>query len=95
MLSFGSGRTSSAVGWALSSLSAMANTRRQIPSADDPEISTTWCHAVRFFTKEGERDRLLLPDEEEGLFEVSSPHRQALMIAALDTSCRVGELLSL
>jgi len=47
------------------------------------------------FTKEAERDRLILPDEEERLFKAANPHLQSLMIAALATSCRVGELLSL
>ena len=47
------------------------------------------------FTKEAERDRLVLPDEEERLFNAAKPHLQALMVAALETSCRVGELLSL
>src|SRR5262245_21023872 len=47
------------------------------------------------FTHEGERERLILPDEEERLFNAAKPHLQALMIAALETSCRVGELLSL
>jgi hypothetical protein len=40
-------------------------------------------------------DRLILPEEEERLFNVAEPSLQALMIAALETSCRVGELLSL
>lgn len=47
------------------------------------------------FTGEGERDRQVLPDEEGRLFAAANPDLQALMIAARDTACRIGELLSL
>jgi hypothetical protein len=35
------------------------------------------------------------PSEQERLFAAANPHLQALIIAALETACRVGELLSL
>jgi integrase len=47
------------------------------------------------FVREHERERRLLPGEEERLFKAANLHLQALMIAALETGCRVGELLSL
>jgi integrase len=47
-----------------------------------------------FITEPG-RDRRLEPGEWERLFAVAKPHLQALMTAALETSCRVGELLAL
>jgi len=51
--------------------------------------------------REYERDRRLQPalgntkTEEERLFSAASPHLRALIVAALETSCRLGELLSL
>jgi integrase len=56
---------------------------------------------------EAKRERRLVPDvldddgnvkvegEQRRLFAVANPHLQALMTAALETGCRVGELLSL
>ena len=41
------------------------------------------------------RDRRLLPGEERKLLDAAEPHLQALIIAALDSGCRVSELLSL
>lgn len=41
------------------------------------------------------RSRRLAPDEEQRLLQTSSPHLQRLILAALDTGCRRGELLSL
>jgi integrase len=41
------------------------------------------------------RDRRLEPDEETKLLEHAGPHLQRLIIAALESSCRRGELLSL
>jgi integrase len=39
--------------------------------------------------------RRLEPDEETRLLQVSGPHLQRLIMAALETCCRLGELLSL
>jgi integrase len=51
---------------------------------------------VRLATNaETTRERRLDPGDEEKLIAVSSPRMQALVIAALETGCRVGELLSL
>jgi integrase len=53
------------------------------------------------FPKEYERDRRLQPgpgndkSEEERLLAAASPHLRALIVAALETGCRIGELLSL
>jgi integrase len=41
------------------------------------------------------RSRRLAPDEEQLLLHASSPHLQRLILAALETGCRRGELLSL
>lgn len=41
------------------------------------------------------RTRRLEPDEEKRLLEHANPHLYALIVAALETGCRVGELLSL
>ena len=55
---------------------------------------------VRLF-KESERERRLQPggggqrSEEERIVAVANPHLRALITAALETGCRVGELLSL
>jgi integrase len=55
---------------------------------------------VRLF-KEAERERRLMPahgnaaSEEDRLLAAANPHLRALIIAALETGCRVGELLSL
>lgn len=55
---------------------------------------------VRLFS-EAERERRLLPghgeakSEEARLLAVANPHLHALITAALETACRVGELLSL
>ncbi len=63
--------------------------------------------AVIVLAAEAKRERRLEPDvlddkgnikaegEERRLLAVASPHLRALMIAALETGCRVGELLSL
>jgi integrase len=46
---------------------------------------------------EAKRERRLQPahGEQERVFKAAGPHLQALMVAALETACRVGELLSL
>jgi integrase len=44
---------------------------------------------------EAERERRLLPGDEERLLAAANPHLQSVIIAALETGCRVGELLSL
>jgi hypothetical protein len=44
---------------------------------------------------EKRRRRRLLPGEEQGMIAHAGPHLQALIIAALETGCRIGELLSL
>ena len=44
---------------------------------------------------EKERTRRLQPGERARLLQHANPHLQALIIAALSTGCRVGELLSL
>ena len=49
---------------------------------------------VKLF-KERARERRLEPGEEERLLRQCGPHLRALVVAALETSCRVGELLSL
>ena len=45
--------------------------------------------------KETQRHRRLNPGEEEQLLEAAGAHLQAVIIAALETCCREGELLSL
>lgn len=45
--------------------------------------------------KEAQRSRRLEPGEEESLLRVAASHLQALIIAALETCCREGELLGL
>ena len=45
--------------------------------------------------KEAERERRLEPGEEERLFRACSPQLRALVTAALETCCRVSELLKL
>ena len=45
--------------------------------------------------KHARRERRLQPDEETGLLKASSPRLYRLIVAALETGCRVGELLSL
>jgi integrase len=45
--------------------------------------------------KETERERRLEPGEEERLLAVCSPHLRVLVTAALETCCRVSELLKL
>jgi integrase len=45
--------------------------------------------------REFERDRRLNPGEEERLLASAGTHLRALIVAALETGCRVGELLSL
>jgi integrase len=47
------------------------------------------------FVAEPGRDRRLDPGEWQRLFAAAKPHLQALMTAAIETGCRVGELLSL
>jgi integrase len=49
---------------------------------------------IRMF-KEAERERRLEPGEEERLFKACGPHLRALVTAALETCCRVSELLKL
>lgn len=45
--------------------------------------------------KEAERERRLEPGEEERLLAACNPHLRVLVTAALETCCRVGELLTL
>jgi integrase len=45
--------------------------------------------------KHAQRERRLEPDEEARLLQHAGPHLQRLIIAALETACRKGELLSL
>jgi integrase len=45
--------------------------------------------------KEQARDRRLNPGEEDALLHHAGPHMRSLIVAALSTGCRVGELLSL
>jgi integrase len=45
--------------------------------------------------KEAQRHRRLEPDEEGKLLRAARPHLQAMIIGALETCCREGELLSL
>jgi len=45
--------------------------------------------------EDNQRDRVLSPEEEERLFASSSPHLKSILIAALNTGMRKGELLSL
>jgi integrase len=42
-----------------------------------------------------QRNRRLEPDEEQKLLQAANPHLQAMIIAALESCCREGELLSL
>jgi integrase len=46
-------------------------------------------------TKERSRSRVLTPDEERRLHLASGTHLRDCIVAALETGCRVGELLSL
>lgn len=46
-------------------------------------------------TTPGPRTRRLSRDEEERLLDAASPHLRGLVVAALETGCRLGELLSL
>jgi len=45
--------------------------------------------------KHAQRDRRLEPGEETALLEHAGPHLQRLIVAALETGCRKGELLGL
>ena len=45
--------------------------------------------------KHAHRNRRLEPDEEAKLLEHAGPHLQRLIIGALESCCRKGELLSL
>jgi integrase len=47
------------------------------------------------FVSEPGRERRLDTGEWERLFAAANPHLQALMTAAIETGCRIGELLSL
>lgn len=47
------------------------------------------------FAPQKPRTRRLLPGEEERLLAAAAPHLKALIVAALETGCRRGELLSL
>lgn len=51
-------------------------------------------NVIRLF-KELERERRLEPQEEELLLAEASPKLRALIIAALETGCRIGELVAL
>ena len=50
--------------------------------------------AIRFF-RETPRQRRLESGEEERLLAACSPHLRSVLVAALETCCRIGELLSL
>ncbi len=50
--------------------------------------------AISFF-RETPRQRRLESGEEERLLAACSPHLRSLLVAALETCCRIGELLSL
>lgn len=50
--------------------------------------------AIKFATERA-RTRRLQPGEEQRLLKFAAPHLQALILAALETGCRRGELLSL
>ena len=45
--------------------------------------------------KHAKRDRRLRPDEEDRLLEQAAPRLYRLVVAALETGCRLGELLAL
>lgn len=51
--------------------------------------------AIVELTEENDRDRRLLPDEEEKLLAAASPHMQAMIIAAIESGMRRGEVLGL
>ena len=51
--------------------------------------------SVVHFMKEQPRTRRLEPGEEERLLKHAPPHLGALIVAALETGCRLGELLGL
>lgn len=63
---------------------------------DDTPFKRHGVNVVRLDGKaETVRARRLQPGEEERLIKVAAPHLRALIIAALSTGCRVGELLTL
>jgi integrase len=47
------------------------------------------------FANEPGRDRRLRPGEEAHLLDAANPHLRALIVAALESGCRIGELLGL
>jgi integrase len=63
---------------------------------DDTPFKRHGVNVVRLNTAaETVRDRRLRPGEEERLIAAAAPHLRALIIGALSTGCRVGELLTL
>ncbi|MEZ5289873.1 MAG: site-specific integrase [Vicinamibacterales bacterium] len=63
---------------------------------DDTPFKRHGVNVVRLDGKaETVRARRLQPGEEERLIRTAAPHLRALIIAALSTGCRVGELLTL
>jgi integrase len=63
---------------------------------DDTPFKRQGVNVVRLNGKaESVRARRLHAGEEERLLEASAPHLRALIVAALSTGCRLGELLSL
>ena len=62
--------------------------RRESPFLENGQPTIT-------FAKEAARERRLQGDEEARLIREASPHLKALIIAALDTGMRRGELLNL
>jgi integrase len=63
---------------------------------DDTPFKRHGVNVIRLNTHvETERTRRLPPDDEQRLLAGANPHVQALVVAALSTGCRLGELLSL
>jgi integrase len=67
--------------------------RKDYRDKDDPFLRHGQ-PVVRFAREQG-RDRRLLPEEKARLLAQAGPHLHALFIAALESGCRRGELLSL
>jgi len=48
-----------------------------------------------WFLHEEGRERRLEPGEDERLFNAANPHLQAVIVVALETACRIGEILKI
>ena len=83
-----------AVNRCLGRLRAVFNWAIEMGYAETSPFKRGTTTVVRLF-KESERERRLLPGEEERLLAAANAHLQALITAALETGCRVGEFLSL